>query len=371
MRIGIDVSQVVYEGTGAATYTKELLKALLSQDHANEYTLFAGSLRLHPKLEKFTQSLPQSVTSHFVYLPPTILNIIWNELHFLPVETFMGKLDVFHASDATQPPSKAKKVTTVHDLVAYHFPQTLQKAQVQIQKKRLAWVKKEADAIIAVSEATKRDLITLLEIPESKITVIYEGVSSEFNASLRSQYEKIAQVRGKYKLPEKYLLNVGTLQPRKNLVRLIEAYKKLKNPPLLAVAGKSGWGKGAEVAKHVKILGFVPQKDLPYLYAGAYGFVYPAIYEGFGLPVLEAMACGTPVVTSNTSSLLEVGGDAAIFVDPHDLASIYEAIKQLLTLFETDYQSMQQKGIAHAKQFTWEKAAQETLAVYQRLDANR
>lgn len=367
MRIGFDVSQVVYEGTGAATYTKELLAALLTVDRKNEYALFGSSLRLHPRLVEISQNLSRNATTHFIYIPPTILNILWNELHFINVEQFMGKLDVFHSSDATQPPAKAKKVTTVHDLVAYHFPQTLHPKQVQIQKKRLAWIKKEADAIIAVSKATKQDLETLLEIPENKITVVYEGVGSEFHEHVKDETATLAQVKVKYKLPEKYVLNVGSMQPRKNLPRLIEAYKKLKDPPLLAIAGKTGWGKGIVIAKNVKVLGFVPQEDLPYLYAGAYAFVYPAIYEGFGLPVLEAMACGTPVITSNKSSLLEVGGSAAVFADPHDVASIYEAIQQVLQLSEADYRALQQKSCAHAKQFTWEKAAKETLEVYQRL----
>lgn len=370
MRIGIDISQGVFPGTGAQTYIVNLVKNLLQSDQTNEYVLFGSSLRLRLRLEEIAQALPKKIEAHFAPIPPTVLNILWNDLHFLPIEQFTGKLDIFHASDATQPPSKAKKVTTVHDLVCYHFPETLATRQVAIQKKRLAWVKKEADMIIAVSESTKKDLITVLGIAPDKITVIYEGVEATFTSDNRNDTAKLQYVVQKYNLPPKFLLYVGALQPRKNLARLLEAYHAVATDVPLFIAGKIGWGEALPQTKNVTILGFVDSVDLPYLYALAYGFLYPAIYEGFGLPVVEAMATGTPVLTSNTSSLPEVGGDAAIYVDPHDVLSISQGIKQLLDLTVQDYQTMQQKSLLQAKRFTWERCALQTMAVYQQLKEN-
>ncbi len=367
MRIGVDISQIVYEGTGAATYTKELLKQILLQDKTNQYVLFAGTLRLQHRLHTFTQSLPVKVEEKFVFLPPTILNILWNELHFMPVETFTGKVDIFHASDATQPPAKAKKVTTVHDLVAYHFPETLHPKQVNIQKKRLAWIKKEADKIITVSEATKNDLMHLLEIPPEKIAVIYEGVNSNFTSTVRDNAEVLQRVRNKYKLPEKFLLYVGTMQPRKNLPRLLEAYTKRKQEIPLVIAGKFGWGTTLQAVPNVHMVGYIKDDDLPSIYAMAYAFLYPALYEGFGLPILEAMACGTPVVASKTSSMPEVGGTAAFYIDPNDTVSIFEGIEQVLGLSPDDYKNMQQKSVEQAQKFSWQRAAEQTLEIYNSL----
>ncbi len=366
MRVGIDISQVVFDGTGAATYTSALVNALLAKSN-DDFVLFGASLRQKQKLEQFINSLPKKVDHKFVSIPPTLLNILWNDLHTLSVEKFIGKVDIFHSSDATQPPSKAKKITTVHDLVAYHFPETLHPKQLQVQRRRLGWVKAEADAVIAVSQATRDDLLAFLGIHPEKISVVYEGVNAMFNEGVREDAEKIKQVQTKYAIPQEYILSIGTMQPRKNLSRLVTAFKQLENPPTLIIGGSVGWGKKLEQAPNVILTGFIKQQDLPYLYAGAKMFIYPALYEGFGLPVLEAMACGTPVVTANTSSLPEVGGDAAIYIDPKDMNSIAEGMSKALSMSETDYKTAQQKSIKQAAKFSWEKAATETLNVYRSL----
>lgn len=368
MRIGIDISQVIFSGTGSATYTAELLTHLLATDKENEYVLFGGSLRRHDELKTFTRSLTSPVTEKFTHLPPSALHFLWNKLHKVSVDHFIGQLDIFHASDATQPPTKAKKVTTIHDLVVYTYPETLHPAQVRVQKRRLAWVKKEADAVIAVSEATKQDILTYLQIDPEKITVIYEGVTSQFSANLRlDQQQKIEAIKTKYQLPEQYLLNVGTLQPRKNLTRLLEAYKQLSHAPALAIVGNVGWGEQLPKVPGVTLLGAVEQQDLPYLYAGAYFFIYPSLYEGFGLPILEAMACGTPVITSNVSSLPEVGGDAALYVDPKDVDNIRDVLEAAIQMDHTAYHYMEEKSLNQAKNFSWNTTAEQTLALYRKI----
>lgn len=367
MKVGIDVSQAIFVGTagaGSATYTRALVSALVEQDDDTQYALFGGSLRRKKDLEVFATSLTKPVERYFTNLPPVALNILWNEFHKVPIERFTGKLDVFHASDATQPPAKAKKVTTIHDLVVFKYPETLQPTHIRLQNRRLDWVKKEADAVIAVSEATKQDIMQYLDVPEEKIHVVYEGVSEEFRPKEQLDSVYLDRVRQKYRLPDAFLLNIGTLQPRKNLPRLIEAYLLAKPPMPLLIVGADGWGEQLKQTDNVRLLGRVPQEDLAGLYALAHTFIYPSLYEGFGLPILEAMASGTPVVTSNTSSMKEVGGNVAMLVDPMSTHSIAQAIESLTNLHAEELQKHKEQGIQWASQFTWEKTAQQTRDVY-------
>lgn len=340
MKVGIDVSQIAFSGTGVAGYTKNLVDNLLSLDKNNSYKFFGASLRRQEALKEYCRPWP---------IPPTILEILWNRLHVLPVENFIGPIDVFHSSDWTQPPTKAKKVTTVHDLVVYKYPEVSHPKIIAAQKRRLEWVKKECDLVIAVSQATKKDIVEILKIPEEKIRVIYEAATPNFAAV-------------KTKVKKEYILAVGTREPRKNLGRLIQAYQLLKLKDVeLAIAGNFGWG---EDVKGVKCLGYVPNEKLPELYSGAKVFVYPSLYEGFGIPILEAMACGCPVVTSNVSSLPEVGGEAAIYTDPLKVTDLTEKIKYALG---ADRDKLAKKGFDQVKKFSWEKTAQETFEVYQSL----
>lgn len=344
MKIGIDISQIVYEGTGTATYTKNLVENLLKIDKKNDYVLFGSSLRRQTQLKQFTRKIWP--------FPPTFLDFVWNKLHTFPVEKLIGPVDVFQSSDWTQPPTKAKKVAPVLDMVVYKFPQFSHPQIIATQKRRLKWVKKEADRIVTISQASKNDLVEILGIPPQIIKVIYLAPAKEFGPQSK---EKVATIREKYNLQKDYVLAVGTREPRKNLDRVVEAFSKLNKPNLeLVIAGKAGWGKEPKA----NLLGFVPQEDLPALYAGAYCFVYPSLYEGFGFPVLEAMACGCPVITSKVGSLPEVGGQAALYVDPENVSDIAEKIDSV-------DQSLVAKGLTQAKKFSWEKTARETLKVYE------
>lgn len=330
--IGLDISQIAHPG-GVANYTRNLgLK--LEQKLGDQIIFFYSSLRQplsgsFKKVKKFP-------------FPPTLFELIFNELG-MPIEVFLGKLDLFHSSDWIQPKTNAKKVTTYHDLVPIVYPQWSTKEIVRVHRKRLERVEKEIDQVIAVSQATKADLVKFTKIPEGKIKVIYEGVGEEFGPQSE---EAKKEFRKSLNLPNNFLLAIGGIGQRRNLDRLKEA------------------SRGHQLVITGETIPWIADSDRPLLYSCASALVYPSLYEGFGLPVLEAFACGVPVITSNVSSLPEVGGKAAIYVDPTSL----EEIKQAIDLVQSDKglrEDLIKKGLARAKEFTWDKCADETINLYQ------
>jgi glycosyltransferase involved in cell wall biosynthesis len=397
MKIGIDISQLAFPGTGVATYTENLITNLLKIDKENEYVFFYSSLRqnlpnnlkqslsLRGKSSILSKACRSAVNLKSFCFPPIILELLWNRLHVIPIETFTGKLDIFHSSDWLEPPSKCPKVTTIHDLAIFKYPEVFMPRGghdiIENQKRKLEWVKKEARIIIAVSESTKKDIVEILKIPEGKIKVVYEGADSAYN--IQSSFVPLdgttadkhatkgtEETKKKYNINGKYLLAVGTLEPRKNIKRVIEAYNLLLSQDSdlsLVIVGKMGWGSEIENIKNqkskIKFLGYVPKEDLVCLYQGAEVFVYPSLYEGFGLPVLEAMASGCPVVTSSVSSLPEVVNDAGILVDPNNIDDIALGIKKALA----EREILIKKGLTQAAKFSWGKTAKETLEIYKEL----
>lgn len=373
MKIAIDASQIVF-GTGVSFYTSNLLKALSEINNRDEFIVFGSSLRAREKLENKIKdlNLKNNFKNRFFSLPPLFFEIFWNQIHLIKLENFVGKVDVFHTSDWTQPPAKkAKLVTTIHDLAVLKYPEYFSSRILKNQKLRLEWIKKEADAIIAVSQATKKDIVNLLKIDPQKIHVIYEAVPLEHKVKIDK--EDIEEVKRKYKL-QNYILFVGTREPRKNLNRVIEAFKKIKNLQLVIV-GKKGWGRDKEFSmtnfqfSNIKFLDRVSNKELAILYAGAKCFVYPSFYEGFGLPVLEAMYYGCPVITSNVSSLPEIVGKAAILVNPHDAKDIAKAIETIFTNKSTFYR-LRKEGLRQVKKFSWRECARKTIKLYYQLKKN-
>ncbi len=364
MKIGIDISQIVYQGTGVATYTRNLVKSLMEIDNKNEYILFGSTLRRQKQLNDFFLKLgKKNCEKKFYAFPPKILELIWNKIHASHIESFIGNIDIFHTSDWTEPPARCKKITTVHDLLVYKYPEYLNKRIIDNQIRKLAWVKKESNLIIADSKSTKQDLIEYLKIPENKIKVIYLGVEPIFSPQSK---KKTDIVKDKYQINKEYLLCVGTREPRKNLSNIIAAFKSLnKKELLLVIVGNVGWGRDIKESKNIKILDFVPKADLPCIYSGAKVFVYPSLYEGFGLPILEAMACGTPVITSNKGSLAEIAGPS-IIVDPADSEKIAQKISEIIRLSDAERKKLVNLGIKHTAGFTWEKTAKETLEVYEK-----
>ena len=353
MKIAIDISQVVY-GTGVAVYTKNLVENLLKIDKENEYLLFGGTFRRKGDIQSIFP------TAKVLPIPPTLADFLWNRLHILPIEKLIGEVDVFHSSDWSQPPTKAFRVTTIHDLAPLLypslFPKDIIRNIIQVHRRRLSWVKTEVDRIISPSVATKNDLVKL-GLDGNKVRVIPEAPSEIFRPVPE---EKIENLKRKYKISGKYLLAVG-VDHRKNAERILKAFE-------LVQAGKDlkivfvGLPKYMNIkeGRNVRIAGYVPFDDLPIFYSGAEALVYPSLYEGFGSPILEAFASHCPVVTSNLSSMPEVAGDAAILVDPYNVASIAEGIEKALR----GRKGLIEKGLKRVKQFSWLKTATETLKIY-------
>lgn len=337
MKVGLDISQIAHKG-GVAVYTENLSKELIKFTDL-DLVFFYSSLR-----KPYKGSLPN--VRHF-RVPPTIFEILFNKIRILPIETFIGDVDVFHSSDWVQPETKAKKVTTYHDVVPLKFPQWSHPKIVAVHKRRLELVEKEVDCIIAVSESTKKDLLEISRIPEEKIRVIYEGVSDIFKPLGEKE---TSDFKRKTKLPDRFILSIGGIGERRNLRRVREACESL----------------GLNIVILGETIHGLLETDLPLLYSAATVVLYPSLYEGFGLPILEAMACGTPVITSNISSMPEVGGDAAIYVDPMDIKDIEKKIK-LIVEDEDKRREMIKKGFERVKLFTWQKCAEKTVAAYRKL----
>lgn len=298
------------------------------------------------------------------------MEIVWNRWHTLPVEALIGPCDILHSWDYIQPPTrKAKIVTTIHDLTPLKFPEYHLKRTISAYRHGLNWVKQEAAAVITDSYSTKVDLVETLQIPAKKIHVAYLGAAEEFHEFRRTHAEKgrsaIERVKKNYGIEGDYLLCVGTHEPRKNFDRVIEAYAMLKLNKKLVIAGNYGWGKKTKNTPGVQLIGFVAQEDLPALYAGAACFIYPSLYEGFGLPVVEAMAVGCPVVTSYKGSLAEIAADGAVLVNPEKVDAIALGIEAALH----NRKFLIEAGKTQAEKFTWEQTAADTLKVYETLGA--
>lgn len=353
MRIAIDISQIVY-GTGVSVYTRNLVDNLLKIDKENEYVLFAGSLRRKKDILSFYPS------AKVFPIPPTLSDIIWNRLHVFPIEKLIGKVDVLHTSDWSEPPASAFKVTTVHDLAPFIypnlFPKDILRNIVNVHKFKIARVKEETKRIIVPTKATENDLVKL-GFSKEIIRVIPESIQPGFT---KVSEERINFVLRKYKIFGDYVLSVG-VDPRKNTERIIKAFEH-------SLAGKGfklvivGNQKYVQIKdlRNVRFLGNVKTEDLIGLYSGAKALIHPSLYEGFGLPILEAMACGCPVVTSNISSMAEVAGDAAVLVDPFEVDSISDGIERVVR----GPKSFVDKGLRRVEDFSWEKTARMTLDVY-------
>jgi len=367
MKIGIDVSQIVY-GTGVSVYTKNLVESLLKIDDKDDFLLFGGGLRQLDTLRDYFSSLSsfKNVLGKTFFIPPKLADLLWNRLHILPVDSLLGKVDVFHASDWTQPPSNSAKVTTIHDFGFLRYPDTAHPKISAVMKGRFKWIKKEVDLVIAISQATKNDIVDILGISPEKVKVVYEALPQGVKKIEDKKF--INEVKKRYRIKNNFLLSVATLEPRKNLKRVILAFKEIKKiiPEMqLVLVGKVGWDEEVRKMmgnrpKDIIFTGFIDEKDLLAFYSSATCFVFPSLYEGFGLPILEAMACGCPVVTSNISSMPEVGGQAAVLVEPLEVESISHGIIKAIKRKE----DLIKKGFQQVDNFSWEKTAKETLKAY-------
>lgn len=370
LRIGIDFTSASRERAGIGRYARELIRALSRLDHVNRYILFVPR-DAYSDLLRF--DWPPNFTIRRAPLTERYLAALWQRARVpLPIEVFIGAVDVFYSPDFLLPPTwAARKLVTVHDLSYVRVPECFPAPLLNYLNRAVPPSLARADVILADAVSTQNDLVDVYRVPREKIRVVYSGVEPRFcpDVSVESRARVDALTRGR-----PYILSVGTLQPRKNYTRLIQAFAHLLNLNslisnlYLVIAGGRGWMDEEifetvsclNLQDRVLFLDFVADADLPALYAQALLFVYPSLYEGFGLPVAEAMACGTPVVCSNTSSLPEVAGDAALYFDPRNVDDIARTLHRALT--DTALRdTLQARGFAQVKQFAWDNAARALL----------
>lgn len=378
MKIALDAMKLhIYglEKGGVYQYVLNLIQGLAKVDRENEYRLFFPWFRACHKASLATalELVPEgNFTAHPLRFPLRV----WRTLRF-PVEALVGRVDVYHGPVDYLPPSLfAKTVVTIHDLAYLRTPQSLWPELVGWLGMVLPRAAQRADAIITVSEYCKADIVESLGVPEEKVVVTYHGVHERFR---RLATEDIDQaILLKYGITRDYLLFVGTLQPNKNLETLIAAYYHLRQAyrlqVALVIAGQKGWHydgiyrkvQDLGLEQDVVFTGYVVDEDLPTLYNQAQLFVTAACFEGFGIPVIEAMACGVPVVASKAAALQEVVADAGLLAAPLSIPELTEAMARALT-DTTLRQDMIARGYVRAQQFTWERTARQTLAVYKQL----
>lgn len=350
MNFGIDISQIAYVGTGVMRFTKGLVNTICEKETKHHWTFFYSSLR--KPLDSQIQSLINQTNHSLVKLPlpPTFLSFLWNDLHVLAIDAIVQKLDYFITSDWTQPPTRCKNATIIHDLVYLRNPKTVHPNILETQKKRMNWVKKETSLIFADSKATKNDIVSLLQIESDKVIVNYPGFELPENINIGKK--RILQKLDIYK---PFVLSVGKFEPRKNFNRLIEAFGKLKRKDIeLVIVGPKGWEDKKETNDSIRFLGYVSDDELTALYQSCLCFALPSLWEGFGYPVLEAMANNAAVLTSNNSSMQEIAGDAAVLVDPYNTQDISDKLSSIIT--NPDLLSdLKTKGLDRYKLFSWNK----------------
>ena len=368
MRIGFDSTPLLYTRSGVGTYVAELLRHLPATHPQWDYLLYSNKPLPPPSLETV------GLTPIPRYFPAS--RWMWEQFH-LPRIIAQSGADLCHFMNNSAPwATRLPYVLTIHDASLFLFSQYHPRSRLLVLRLLLPQAARRAEAVITVSHASRQELIDVLRLPPAKVHVVHNAVSCEFQPVLDE--ERRAQLRQKHHLPAQFVLYVGTIEPRKNLLRLIAAFGRAqsRHPDChLVLVGPKGWlmngdiENGIRAAKldgKVHYLGFVSPEDLPGIYSLATLFAFPSLHEGFGLPILEAMACGTPVLTSNRSSMPEVGGTAAHLVDPESITDIADGLHSLLQSADQRAWHTAQ-GLARVQQFSWAKAAQETAAIYEQV----
>jgi glycosyltransferase involved in cell wall biosynthesis len=368
MHIAIDAHAVGAGLAGNETYIASLIEALAEIDQRNRYTLYVTKReaveRFHNRWPNFTTRLTLPHTP-LVRIPLTLVA----ELRRRPV-------DLLHVQYTAPPFAPCPIIPTIHDLAFEHIPETFKRRswmQLRLTVRRTA---RRASHIITVSKFSRDDIVKTYGISPEDITVTPEAASDKFAPADSSEIER---VRARYKIEGEYILAVGSIQPRKNLSLLLAAYSDLLRArpqvklPRLVLAGKRAWlyeetlrsVSSFGLERNITFTGYVPERDLPPLYSGALCFVYPSYFEGFGLPPLEAMRCGAPVITGNRTSLPEVVGEAGLMVDPFDKDGLADAVRRVMQDAGLR-QTLREKGVERARRFSWRETARLTLEAYER-----
>jgi glycosyltransferase involved in cell wall biosynthesis len=370
MAIYIDISAAVHGRAGLGRYAESLARALV-QEYPERFAFFYNRDWETSPLAGLERVPTQTVRAGY---KPWRMAIWLGQLLGLGFERLVPEAELYHATEhLLLPLRRVPTVLTVHDLIYHLFPEYHKPLNYWFLNWAMPLFVQRARAVIAVSESTKQDLIRCYGVHPDKIIVVHEAAAPHFRPA---SPEAIAAVRTRYGLPEGFILTVGTIEPRKNLSRLLDALQRLRqkgDDARLVVVGSKGWLfegffrrlEELQLGDAVLLPGYVPDADLPAVYSAATLCVLPSLYEGFGLSVLEAMACGTAVVCSRASSLPEVSGDAARYFDPTDVEEMAEAIGTVWH-DEALRAEMGRRGLAQAARFSWARAAEETMAVYQR-----
>jgi glycosyltransferase involved in cell wall biosynthesis len=358
MRILIDATPLLLRSAGVKTYTYHWIQHLFEEARNEQILTF-------PKLDGFAslnheQSMLSPARTYYQ------LGMLYaaNRMRGVPVlDWAIPKVDVFHASNQVRsPPRKTRLTATIYDMTCRLMPELHTADNIRADESLVENLIARADGLIAISENSRQDAVRLLKLPPERIQVIYPGVADVYFGAHATPSER------------PYLLYVGAIEPRKNVDTLLDAWEgsKVRRDFDLLIAGASGWSSGKTMARlasrpdGVRYLGYVPEDELPGLTAGATAFVYPSLYEGFGLPVAQAMAAGVPVITSNTSSLAEIAGEAALLVDPRSAGEIRTAVEKALTTAALR-QQLGAAGRKRAEAFRWKHSARQSLEFFRKL----
>jgi glycosyltransferase involved in cell wall biosynthesis len=354
VRIVVDVSPLSRARTGIGNYLRGMLAGLAEAGAEHELVAFGPSgLRGRERIREALAGLPVELR---LPLLPHLARTAWSRAGRPAVERVVGRLDVFHFSDWMYPPQRGGvRATTVHDLVPLRFPEWVEPETRRMHGRKYEHAARTCDRVFVNSRFTGNDVVELLSVPEERVVVAYPGIDPQFRVE-----GEPADLGGPY------VLGVSTLEPRKNLPVLVEAFTLLRRrrPELtLAIAGLEGWGEQLHATEGVRLLGYVSDEELARLYRGAAAFAYPSLFEGFGIPVVEALASGIPAVVSSHPSLDEACGDAALRADPADAEVFAGLLERALA---TPPPELRERGRAHASRFTWRACGEAVLAGYER-----
>jgi len=371
MKVAIDAQALGTQGGGDETYIRNVIRGLATVDPTGDYTLYLA--RPLPNLNiPGTEHMSRVVVPHKLFRRTPIS---------IPLRAARDHIDVIHAQYAGPPFATVPFVVSIHDISYERYPQWFTRADLLHMRAFVSWTSRRAAAVLTLSEYSKSDIVRRYCVPPERVVVVPCAADPVFRP-LPYDAERLMKVRKRYGTEERFILCVGNLQPRKNLVTLIRAYVRLRQAGAtrhkLVLVGRKGWlyddifaaARDSGYADELVFTDYVPDEDLTALYNTADLFVYPSLFEGFGIPPLEAMACGTPVITSNTSALPEVVGDAAIMVDPLDVDALARAMQNVLDDSELSAR-LSESGLRRASMFSWEDSARTILGVYRRVSRSR
>lgn len=366
MRIGIDATPIPPQPVGAGNYIIQLTRALVGLESEHEWVVFAQR-----RGQALIDLAPQP-NLQWVIVPnhSPAQRLIWEQTS-LPWLAQKHRLDLLHSLHYTRPAIlPCASVVTFHDMTFFLYPQLHTPSKRLFFPLAMRWSARFAQALIAVSESTRRDAMRILNLPNDKIFTVPSGIDRSFRP-ITDPLQRQA-CKEKYQLPDRFILYVGLIEPRKNIPMLIKAYARLHSAPPLVLVGRLGWMtedlmkliEETGMKDQIILTGYIPPEDLPIVYNLSEIFAYPSLYEGFGFPPLEAMACGVPVITTAISAMMDLIGEGGLLIPPQNEVALAEAMQKLLDN-ATLRQELSRRGRQQAAQYTWENTATQTMQVYQ------